>query len=80
MIKDFQSLLCWVKTLPVRIDLILNGIDNIFVGVGEQLEIYIQAFEMGVDETGTLANYSGIFVKSYIDCIEKFIEKRRNRE
>ena len=73
MIKDFQSLLCWVKTLPVRIDLILNGIDNIFVGVGEQLEIYIQAFEMGVDETGTLANYSGALVKSYIACIEKFI-------
>ena len=73
MIKDFQSLLCWVKTLPVRIDLILNGIDNIFVGVGEQLEIYIQAFEMGVNETGTLANYSGALVKSYIACIEKFI-------
>ena len=73
MIKDFQSLLCWVKTLPVRIDLILNGIDNIFVGIGEQLEIYIQAFEMGVNETGTLANYSGALVKSYIACIEKFI-------
>ena len=73
MIKDFQSLLCWVKSLPVRIDLILNGIDNIFVGIAEQLEIYIQAFEMGVDETGTLANYSGALVKSYIACIEKFI-------
>ena len=73
MIQDFQRMLCWVETLPVRIDLILNGIDNIFVGVGEQLEIYIQAFEMGVDETGTLANYSGALVKSYIACIEKFI-------
>ena len=73
MIQDFQRMLCWVKTLPVRIDLILNGIDNIFVGVGEQLEIYIQAFEMGVNETGTLANYSGALVKSYIACIEKFI-------
>lgn len=73
MIQDFQRMLCWVETLPVRINLILDGIDNIFVGIGEQLEIYIQAFEMGVDETGTLVNYSGIFVKSYIDCIEKFI-------
>ena len=73
MIQDFQRMLCWVKTLPVRIDLILNGIDNIFVGIGEQLEIYIQAFEMGVNETGTLANYSGALVKSYIACIEKFI-------
>ena len=73
MIQDFQRMLCWVKTLPVRIDLILNGIDNIFVGIGEQLEIYIQAFEMGVEETGTLANYSGALVKSYIACIEKFI-------
>ncbi len=73
MIQDFQRMLCWVETLPVRINLILNGIDNIFVGIGEQLEIYIQAFEMGVDETGTLVNYSGVFVKSYIACIEKFI-------
>ena len=73
MIQDFQRMLCWVETLPVRIDLILNGIDNIFVGIGEQLEIYIQAFEMGVNETGTLANYSGALVKSYIACIEKFI-------
>lgn len=73
LIQDFQRMLCWVKTLPVRIDLILNGIDNIFVGIGEQLEIYIQAFEMGVDETGTLVNYSGALVKSYIACIEKFI-------
>lgn len=73
MIKDFQRMLCWVDTLPVRINLILSGIDNIFVGIGEQLEIYIQAFEMGVDETGTLANYSGVLVKSYIACIEKFI-------
>lgn len=73
MIQDFQRMLCWVETLPVRINLILDGIDNIFVGIGEQLEIYIQAFEMSVNETGTLANYSGIFVKSYIDCIEKFI-------
>ena len=73
MIQDFQRMLCWVDTLPVRINLILNGIDNIFVGIGDQLEIYIQAFEMGVDETSTLANYSGVFVKSYIDCIEKFI-------
>lgn len=73
MIQDFQRMLCWVETLPVRINLILDGIDNIFVGIGEQLEIYIQAFEMGVDETGTLANYSGALVKSYIGCIEKFI-------
>lgn len=73
MIQDFQRMLCWVETLPVRIDLILSGIDNIFIGIGEQLEIYIQAFEMGVDETGTLVNYSGVFVKSYVDCLEKFI-------
>ena len=73
MIQDFQRMLCWVETLPVRINLILSGIDNIFIGIGEQLEIYIQAFEMGVDETGTLVHYSGTLVKSYIACLEKFI-------
>ena len=73
MIQDFQRMLCWFNTLPTRIALVMSGIDHIFQGIGEQLDLYIQAFELGVDETGTLFNYSAVFFKSYLDCIEKFI-------
>ena len=73
LIKDFQRMICWFDTLPTRISLIMSGIDHIFLGIGEQLDLYIQAFELGVDETGTLFNYSAVFLKSYLACIEKFI-------
>jgi len=66
-------MICWFDTLPTRISLIMSGIDHIFLGIGEQLDLYIQAFELGVDETGTLFNYSAVFLKSYLACIEKFI-------
>lgn len=73
LIQDFQRMICWFNTLPTRIALVMSGIDHIFLGIGEQLDLYIQAFELGVDETGTLFNYSAVFLKSYLDCIEKFI-------
>lgn len=73
MIKDFERIICLLETFPNRINNLLAGIDNIFQGVGEQMELILKASSLGLKETSTLMDYTGVFLTSYFKCGTKFI-------
>jgi hypothetical protein len=73
MITDFKRLICLFESFPNRIANLLSGIDNIFQGVGEQMELILKASALGLKETSTLMDYTGVFLASYIKCAGKFV-------
>ena len=73
MITNFERLICLFESFPVRAENILHGFNNIFIGIGEQFELFIQAGEMGFKETSRYAKLSGIYTHNYIQCLFKFL-------
>jgi hypothetical protein len=73
MITNFERLICLFQSFPVRAQNILHGFNNIFIGIGEQIELFIQAGEMGFKETSSYAKLSGIYTYNYIQCLFKFL-------
>jgi len=73
MITNFERLICLFQSFPVRAQNILHGFNSIFIGIGEQFELFIQAGEMGFKETSSYAKLSGIYTYNYIQCLFKFL-------
>lgn len=73
MITDFKRLICLFESIPARVSNLISGIDNVFQGVEEQMKLFLGAAALGLKETSVLAEYSGIFLNSYIKCGVKFI-------
>ena len=73
MITNFERLICLFQSFPVRARNILQGFNSIFIGIGEQFELFIQAGEMGFKETSTYVKLSGIYTYNYIECMFKFL-------
>jgi vacuolar-type H+-ATPase subunit H len=73
MISDFKKLMCLLESFPTRISNLISGIDNIFQGIDEQMQLILKAASLGLKETSTLANYTSLFLNTYIKCGIQFI-------
>lgn len=73
MIENFNKFVCALKTIPSRVDYLLSGFDNIFVGSMEQITRIEDSFAEFGKENDKFFTYSFYFFKSYIECISRFV-------
>ena len=74
MIENFNRFVCALKTIPSRVEYLLTGFDNIFIGAMEQIERVKSSSSEGGKETDKFFTYSFYFFKSYMECIGKFVK------
>ena len=74
MIEDFKRIICMFETIPNRVENVLFGINNIFLGIGEFFsKIKLSTSEVG-KEVQTLYDYNILFFGRYLACFVKFAQ------
>jgi len=74
MIEDFKRIVCMLETVPNRVDNILVGISNIFLGIGNWFKITKEAGGEVGKEIQTLADYNFLYFGRWLACFVKFAQ------
>jgi hypothetical protein len=74
MIKTFKQIICFLSTVPTRIENINAGFGNIFKGINTEFEAIGKSFKMGTESVGTLSVYIGELINTYVGCGFQFFE------
>tara|TARA_B110000879_G_scaffold158586_1_gene204756 strand:+ start:3008 stop:3670 length:663 start_codon:yes stop_codon:yes gene_type:complete len=72
MIKNFKIIICFLSTVPNRINNINAGFNNIFKGFTTEFEAIGKSFYQGTSSIGLLGLYIGELISTYMMCGFKF--------
>ena len=72
MIETFKRIICFLASVPKRIQNINAGFENIFNGINAEFDAIGKSFVMGVDSISTLGLYIGEFITTQSTCGFKF--------
>ena len=73
VIKEFNKMVKFFKTIPRRINNVFDGTAGIFYGIGEIIEGIGKSIGLGFYEIGLLFAYIGEFITTYLECIVKML-------
>ena len=73
MIETFKRIICFLASVPKRIQNINAGFENIFNGINEEFDAIGKGFGMGVESISLFGLYIGEFIKTYSVCGFKFV-------
>ena len=73
MIETFKRIICFLASVPKRIQNINAGFENIFNGINEEFDAIGKGFGMGVESISLFGIYIGEFIKTYSVCGFKFV-------
>lgn len=72
VIKEFDKMIKFTKTVGPRVENVFFGIGNVFYGIGLTLEGIGKGIGLGFLEIGELLTYLGEFLFTYLICAVKF--------
>jgi hypothetical protein len=73
VIKEFNKMVKFFKTVPRRVNNVFDGVGGIFYGIGEIIEGIGKSIGLGFYEIGLLFAYIGEFITTYLECIVKML-------
>ena len=72
MIETFKRIICFLASVPKRIQNINAGFENIFNGINAEFDAIGKSFVMGVDSISLLGLYVGEYITTQSSCAFKF--------
>ena len=72
MIETFKRIICFLASVPKRIQNINAGFENIFNGINAEFDAIGKGFGMGVDSISLFGKYIGEYITTQSNCAFHF--------